>query len=63
MFIKEAEVCNFADDNSLHASDPSVDNVKTLLEKGVNKCSHLVSDQLDGCQSSEISDNVSWDKE
>ena len=23
-FIKEADVCNFADDNSLHTSDPSV---------------------------------------
>ena len=33
MFLKEAEVCNFADDNSLHASDPSVDNVKAILER------------------------------
>ena len=31
--IKEAEVCNFADDNSLHANDPSAIKVKSLLEK------------------------------
>ena len=37
MFIKEAELCNFADDNSLHASGPSLDQVKRILERESSK--------------------------
>ena len=37
MFIKEAGLCNFADDNSLHVSDPSLDQVKRILERESSK--------------------------
>ena len=38
--IKEAEVCNFADNNSLHANDPSAIKVKSLLEKELTNALH-----------------------
>ena len=37
MFIKETEnsALNFADDNSLHASDPNLDQIKKSLERRI----------------------------
>ena len=37
MFIKEADLCNFADDNTLHASDKVVEIVKQILERESSK--------------------------
>ena len=37
MYIKEAELCNFADDNTLHASNRAVDIVKQTLERESSK--------------------------
>ena len=33
MFLSETEICNFADDTTLHASDMSLDNVLKSLER------------------------------
>ena len=33
MFVRETEICNFADDNSLHASSDSIDELKSILER------------------------------
>ena len=40
MFIKETELCNFADDNSLYASSYSLDELKSILERETSNALH-----------------------
>ena len=58
MFIKEAELCNFADDNSLHASDPSLDLVKRILERESSKSLYWF--KINSMVANSVPDHVSW---
>ena len=70
MFVKDAEICNYADDTTIYACDSNIESVVNTLESGAlkiaswlpNNCMKLNEDKchlmIFGDNSNEISLNI-----